>query len=158
MHRISRLRATRALALAACAILAAARGSRDPAPDGAAAPQLVGNWRFVEFESSSDEIGTIRPDDPNKYTMTLGADGRVAMRLDCNRATGTWSADPPDAETGGFTFGPLAMTKARCPQPSLDTWITRDAEYVRTYVLRGDRLYLNLMADGGNYVWERVGG
>src|SRR5690606_12631108 len=86
MHRISRLRATRALALAACAILAAARGSRDPAPDGAAAPQLVGNWRFVEFESSSDEIGTIRPDDPNKYTMTLGADGRVAMRLDCNRA------------------------------------------------------------------------
>ena len=49
------------------------------------------------------------------------------------------------------------MTRAQCPQPSLDTLIARDAEYVRTYVLRGDRLYLNLMADGGNYVWERVG-
>ncbi len=147
----------RALALAACALLAAACGGRNPAPDDAPAPQLVGTWRFVEFESSSDEIGTIRPDDPGKYTMTLEADGRVAMRLDCNRATGTWTADPPDGESGGFTFGPLAMTRAQCPQPSLDTLIARDAEYVRTYVLRGDRLYLNLMADGGNYVWERVG-
>jgi hypothetical protein len=38
----------------------------------------------------------------------------------------------------------------------MDTQIARDAQYVRTYVLRDGRLYLNLMADGGNYVWERV--
>jgi len=158
MNRISRPYGTRALALAACALLALACGSREPAPDGAPAQPLAGTWRFVEFESSSDEIGTIRPDDPGKYTMTLEAGGRVTMRLDCNRATGTWTADPADGESGSFTFGPLAMTRAQCPQPSLDTRIARDAEYVRTYVLRGDRLYLNLMADGGNYVWERAGG
>lgn len=158
MNRIPRLYSARALAVAACVLLAAACGSRESPPDDASAQPLAGTWRFVEFESSSDEIGTIRPDDPGKYTMTLEADGRVTMRLDCNRATGTWTADPADGESGSFTFGPLAMTRAQCPQPSLDTRIARDAEYVRTYVLRGDRLYLNLMADGGNYVWERTAG
>lgn len=160
MTHVTRLYGAPALALAACALLAAACGTREPAPDeaSASAPQLAGTWRFVEFESSSDEIGTIGPDDPVKYTMTLEAGGRVTMRLDCNRATGTWAADPADGESGGFTFGPLAMTRAQCPQPSLDTRIARDAAYVRTYVLRGNRLYLNLMADGGNYVWERAGG
>jgi len=158
MSRISRLYGARALAFATCALLALACGSRGPAPGNASAQPLTGTWRFVEFESSSDEIGTIRPDDPGKYTMTLEAGGRVTMRLDCNRATGTWTADPADGESGSFTFGPLAMTRAQCPPPSLDTRIARDAEYVRTYVLRGDRLHLNLMADGGNYVWERAGG
>jgi heat shock protein HslJ len=163
MIRIPRPFTTRAFALATCALLAAACGSRQRAPHDASASissasPLVGTWRFVEFESSSDEIGTIRSDDPGKYTMTLEAGGRVTMRLDCNRATGTWAADPADGESGSFTFGPLALTRAQCPQPSLDTRIARDAEYVRTYVLRGDRLYLNLMADGGNYVWERAGG
>ena len=37
---------------------------------------------------------------------------------------------------------------AMCALPSLDTQIACDLAYVRSCVLRGGRLYLNLMADG----------
>jgi heat shock protein HslJ len=107
----------------------------------------------VEFRSSDDAIGVIRPDDPAKYTMALSGDGRVALRLDCNRANGPWSSNATSQDSGSFSFGSLAMTRALCPPSSLDQRIARDAPYVRSYLLRGGNLYLNLMADGGTYVW-----
>jgi len=70
------------------------------------------------------------------------------------KRTGTWTATPTGGDSGSFGFGPLAVTKAFCPPPSLDGQIARHAEYLRSYVLRDGRLYLNLMADGGTYVWE----
>jgi hypothetical protein len=41
-----------------------------------------------------------------------------------------------------------------CRQPSLDLHIARHAEYVSSFFLRDGLLYLNLIADGGTYVWE----
>ncbi|HEX7139417.1 MAG TPA: MliC family protein [Vicinamibacterales bacterium] len=118
--------------------------------------ELVGSsWRLVEVQSSDDTIGRVKPDDPSKYTLSLGADGRAAMRLNCNRATGPWSSRANGADSGSFSLGPLAVTKALCAPPSLDQRIARDAEYIRSYVLRDGRLYLNLTADGGTYVWAR---
>jgi heat shock protein HslJ len=128
-----------------------------PATPGATAgaATLAGSsWRLVEFRSSDDAIGVIRPDDPAKYTMSLGSDGRASLRLDCNRANGPWSSKATSQDSGAFTFGNLAMTRALCPPPSLDQQIARDATYVRSYLLRGGNLYLNLMADGGTYVWS----
>ena len=125
-----------------------------PPATAAGTVSLAGsNWRLVEFRSSDDAIGVIRPDDPAKYTMSLASDGRVSMRLDCNRANGPWSSKASSQDSGSFTFGNLAMTRALCPPPSLDQQIARDAGNVRSYLLRGGTLYLNLMADGGTYVW-----
>lgn len=122
----------------------------------AAGRELVGSsWRLVEFQSSNDTTGVVKPDDPSKYTLSLGADGRAAMRLNCNRGTGPWSSRASGVDSGSFSLGPLAVTKALCAPPSLDARIARDVEYVRSYVLRDGRLYLNLMADGGTYVWAR---
>jgi hypothetical protein len=39
----------------------------------------------------------------------------------------------------------------------MDVQIARDSEYVRSFLLRDGRLYLDLMADGGQYVWEPIG-
>src|SRR5688572_7813174 len=117
----------------------------DPSP-------LVGTWRLVELQSSDDAIGTTRPDDPSKYELTLNADGSVAARLDCNRGVGQWQSNGPSE----ITFGQLGMTRAMCPEGSLDTRIARDLGFVRTYVLQGDRLSLNMFASGGNLVWDRV--
>ena len=64
--------------------------------------------------------------------MTLAAGGQVQLQLNCNRATGSWTAEPADAESGAFTFGRLAMTRALCTPPSYDSQIARDAEYVRS--------------------------
>ena len=113
---------------------------------------LVGTaWRLIEFRSSDDEIGVLRPTASSLYTMTLGENGSVSMRLDCNRVNGTWSASAAGAS---FGFGDLRMTRGACQHPSLDVQIARHAEYVRSYLLRDGLLYLNLMADGGTYVWE----
>lgn len=117
------------------------------------------SWQLVEFQSMDDSQGTTKVDDPSKYTMELKADGSVAMQLNCNRATGTWSAQPgADGTSGSFEFGPLAMTRAFCPPPSMDEQIASQSEYIRSYLLRDGNLYLSLMADGGIYVWEPVAG
>ena len=106
------------------------------------------DWRLVEFQSMDDAIGKLRPDDPSLYTMHLNADGTVAMRLNCNRARGTWSAEPTgDGSSGRFVFGPLAATRAMCPSPSMDEQIVAQSEFVRSYLLEENRLYLSLLAD-----------
>ena len=114
------------------------------------------DWVLVEFQSMSDEIGTVRPEDPSLYTLSFGSDGKVSMRLNCNRGSGSWSATPTSARGGSIEFGPIAATRAFCPPPSLDEQIARDFEYVRSYTIEEDRLFLSLMADGGIYAWERL--
>lgn len=102
-----------------------------------------------------DATGIVRPHDPAFYTMRLHRDGRVTMRLNCNRAMGTWAVEPGvDGASGRFQFGLLAMTRALCPPPSMDESLAAHAEYVRSFLLQDGRLYLSLMADGGIYVWE----
>lgn len=112
-------------------------------------------WRLVELQSMDDSVGTKRPEDSSVYTMRLGADGTVKMRLSCNRANGSWSATPStDPSNGQFELGPLAGTHALCSPPSLDEAITAQAQYVRGYMLKDGRLSLSLIADGGIWVWE----
>jgi len=127
-----------------------------PAAHSGAAGNLAGTrWRLVEIQSMDDTIGTTRPSDRNLYTLDLNVDGRAALRLNCNRGVGQWSAQPiANGAEGNFAIGPVAMTRALCPPPSLDERIARDMDYVRSFLLKDGRLYLSLMADGGIYVWE----
>ena len=124
-----------------------------------APPFLAGTaWRLVEFQSMDDAIGTVRPEASALYTMRLHGDGTVNLRLNCNQAKGSWSATPSgDTTSGGFEFGPLAMTRAFCPPPSMDASIAAQAGFIRSYLLKDGRLYLGLMADGGIYAWEPLG-
>jgi heat shock protein HslJ len=124
---------------------------------GSASGRSLANtqWRLMEFQSMDDKKGTVRPMDPSLYTMRLDSDGTVTMRLNCNRATGTWSSEPgSDAASGRFEFGPLAATRALCPSPSMDESIVAQSKFIRSYLLKDGRLYLSLMADGGIYAWE----
>jgi heat shock protein HslJ len=126
-----------------------------PVGSTSVSPLADTQWRLVEFQSMDDAVGTLRPDDPSHYTMRLNGDGTVALRLNCNRAHGTWSAEASaDLTSGRFEFGPFAGTRAQCPPPSLDKQISSQAQYIRSYLLKDGRLYLSLMADGGIYVWE----
>lgn len=116
-------------------------------------------WRLVKFQSMDDAIGTVRPNDSSLYTMHLASDGIVTMQLNCNRAKGTWFAEPSSDPTNGrFEFSPLASTRARCPPPSMDASIVAQAPFIRSYLLRNNKLYLSLMADAGIYAWEPVTG
>ena len=135
--------AVRAVLLAGGALLAVS-----PATAGGSTGALAEtSWRLVEFQSMDDAIGVVRPDDPSRYTMSLGGDGAVTMRLNCNSARGTWSAEPAgDGSSGRFEFGPLAMTRALCPPPSMDGSIAAQSQFVRSYLLSEGRLHLSLMA------------
>lgn len=123
-------------------------------PDSGAPMGLEGSrWRLEAIQSMDDAQGTTRPADPASYTLAFGRDGRLSARLDCNRGTGPWTSEPADATGGSLAIGPLAMTRAMCPPPSLGDKVARDLGYVRSYVLQGGRLYTSLMADGGILVW-----
>jgi heat shock protein HslJ len=112
-------------------------------------------WHLLEFQSMDDTQGIKQTDDPSKYTMYLHSDGTVTMKLNCNFAKGTWSAKAgQDLSSGSFEFGHFSMTKALCPPPSMDEHISVQAKYIRSYLLKNEKLYLSLMADGGIYVWE----
>lgn len=112
-------------------------------------------WHLIEFQSMDDAIGIKRTDDPSKYTMQLNGDGTVKLKLNCNLATGTWSAEASsDLSSGQFNFGLLAATRALCPPRSMDEHVLSQAPYVRSFLMKDGRLYLSLMADGGIYVWE----
>lgn len=115
-------------------------------------PALGGtSWQLVQFEGGD---GTrLTPDDRTKYTIAFGNDGRVTVRIDCNRGGGTWRS----AGAGQLAFGPLALTKVFCPPGSLHDQIVRQWPYVRTYMIRNGHLYLSLMADGGIYEFEPLG-
>ena len=122
-------------------------------------PSLAGSsWQLIEIRAEDDARGTSRPADPSLYTVTFGADGRAAFRLDCNRGNAQWQAAPAagNADMGQLTFGLLAATRALCPPGSLDEQLSRQLSLVRGYRLEGGRLHMSLLADGGVLIWAPV--
>jgi heat shock protein HslJ len=115
---------------------------------------LVGTWRLLKFQSMDDAVGTLTPEADQPYTMTLDADGAAQFVLNCNRASGTYTSTASSETSGQLEFGPVAMTRALCPPPSLDERIAADLGFVRSYLLKDGRLHLSLMADGGIYSFE----
>ena len=107
-------------------------------------------WQLVKFQGSDDK--TLTPDDKEKYTIAFESDGRVSVRIDCNRGHGTWKSTGPNH----LQFGPLALTRAICPPAPLNDRIPRDWEYVRSYTLKDGHLFLSLMTDGGTYEFEPI--
>lgn len=110
-------------------------------------------WKLLSIQSMDDAQGTTRIAESERYTLSFGSDGRAAVRLDCNRGSGSWEAKATSAESGSLSFGPIATTRAMCLHGSLDTRVGRDLGFVRSYLLKDGKLYLSLQADGGTYEW-----
>ncbi len=106
------------------------------------------SWQLVKFQGSNDT--TLTPDDRTKYTIDFAAGGRVSARVDCNRGSGTWKS----SGSSQIAFGPLALTRAKCPAGSLHDQIVKQWGNIRSYVIRDGHLFLALMADGGIYEFE----
>lgn len=135
-----------------CQPVSAPAQAAEPAP---LPPALAGTrWQLLAFQSMDDAQGTTRVTEPAHYTVTLGADGRAAFRLDCNRGAGSWLAEAGSDGSGALQFGQIAMTRALCAPGSLDAKLARDLGFVRSFVLKDGHLFMALMADGGIYEWE----
>jgi para-nitrobenzyl esterase len=138
--------------LLAVLLLAIACSPHVQTPPQNAAGGLGGtSWQLVKFQSSDEK--TLTPDDKAKYTIAFETDGRVSARIDCNFGPGTWKSSGPNQ----LQFGPLALTRAMCPPGSLHDRIAKDWEFVRSYTIKDDHLFLSLMADGGIYEFEPIG-
>lgn len=122
----------------------------------AASDPLTGTtWRLLSIESMApEEQPSTTIDDPSKYTVTFGDDGRAAFQVDCNRGNASWEASGAAPDSGTLTFGPVALTRMFCPQPSADSKVAAALEYVRTYLISDGKLHLSLMADSGIMHWE----
>jgi hypothetical protein len=117
------------------------------APVLAATDGLSGTaWRLVQFQGGSGQI--LGRDDGSSFTVEFRADSTVAVLLDCRRGRGTWVS----RSTAKLELGPLALTRATCPQTPLSDQIKKQWTFIRSYVLRDTHLLLS--ADGGTYEFE----
>ena len=139
--------------MSAALLLVFACSAREQTPPRNAVADLEGtSWQLVKFQGSDDK--TLTPNDKKKYTIAFGTDGRVSARIDCNRGMGTWKSSGPNQ----LEFGRLALTRAMCPPGSLHDLIVKHWEFVRSYIIKDGHLFLSLMADGGIFEFEPIGG
>jgi len=116
-----------------------------------AVSELAGtSWRLAKIMEMDDSVD--EPEDRSLYTLEFSADGRAAMRADCNRGTGSWTSESP----GQLQFGPIAATRAMCPPGSLSDKFLSQFEWVRSYVLSEGNLFIATLADGAIIEFEPV--
>jgi heat shock protein HslJ len=109
----------------------------------ATASELAGTaWQLVKIMEMDDS--THVASDPSLYTLEFGVDGTAALRLDCNRGTGSWKSE----QSGKLEFGPIAATSAECGPASLHARYGQEFQWVRSYVIEDGHLFLATMADG----------
>ena len=126
--------------------IAAAAGCSKAVP---ADPLTGTTWQLTSIESMAPkEQPSTEIAEPSKYTVTFGDDGQAGFRVDCNRGNATWTKEGEGA-SGGLTFGPIALTKMMCPQPSEDTKVAAALGQVRSYLVKDGKLHLSLEADSG---------
>ncbi|WP_158093694.1 META domain-containing protein [Erythrobacter sanguineus] len=141
----------------ACTLAACQHSANAPEPSEASFLGLSGTvWRLVEVKSMDDALGSIRPDNAEKYTLTFNADGTIAARLDCNRGVGPWRNEIVEPSGGSLEIGPLAVTRALCPPPSIGEALAGQLGDVRAFIIEDGRMHMALAANGGILVWEPV--
>jgi heat shock protein HslJ len=112
--------------------------------ESGAAPNIVGvTWQWVQSAYGDDTTLTV--DDPTKYTMTLQADGTVALQVDCNAGGGSYTLDG-----SVISFDVAIMTRMACPEETLSDTFIQELNAAATFVMDGEELVLNLFADAGN--------
>lgn len=106
------------------------------------------SWQLVKFQSADERM--VSPDDKSKYTITFGSNGRVTARVDCNRASSTWTA----TENNQLKFGSWSRTSAKCGPGSLHDQIVQDGGAVHKFEIKDGHLFLS--GGGSYYELERI--
>ena len=119
----------RGWAVGAAALLAAACSSSVVGPS-----DVSGEWRLRSIEQPNQ--GTITVSEPARFTVRFEADGRLAVRADCNSCAGSYRI-----EDGALSTGPLACTRAFCVTTApLDTVFVTVLDGESAVRVSGDRL------------------
>jgi D-alanyl-D-alanine carboxypeptidase len=114
-----------------------------PAPaQASAAPALTANpWQWVGFTSPAEQF---KLDQPQNYLVTFQNDGTVAIKADCNNASGAYTAD-----AGSMTIKVGPATMAACPDKSRSEQFVKFLGSAAKYFFVDKALFVSLPADGG---------
>jgi hypothetical protein len=119
------------------------------APARAATQGLTGTiWRLLRFQEGNGQVLTAN--EGSSYTVEFRTDDTVAVRVDCHRGRGTWVS----RSASQLELGPVALTRATCPQTPLHAQIAKQWTSIRSYALRDTHLFLSLGANAGTYEFE----
>ena len=104
-------------------------------------------WRLVAIQSMDDS--QYRPQDGALYTIEFHPDRRLFVQADCNHGQGTWMQGGSELK-----LGRIGMTKMMCGPNSLEVRFLRDLDYVRSFVMRRNKLFVATLADGAVLEFE----
>lgn len=116
---------------------------------GEAPAILDAEWHWFGTRYNNDTES--RPANPAHYTIRFQQDGRVGLRVDCNRAGGQYRVE----DNRRITIEVKHSTRAACPPDSLERIFLRDLAEASGYFLREGRLFFDLEYDTGTMVFER---
>ncbi len=153
MPALSRWTPIAVLALCACAAPTAGPGpanapayvpaNASPPIVSAASNDLVGRmWLWQRTQMRDGRF--VAPDAPDRYSLSFQPGGRVNLRADCNRGSGSY-----EINGGDMRMGPAAVTKMGCPGGSKDGEFLRDLARVTSYAVANGELALTLAGDVG---------
>ena len=97
-------------------------------------PFIGVEWRLASITAASPRL--VVPD-AARYTVRFDADGRVAVRSDCNSCGGSYTLAPDS-----LAVTPLACTRVYCGDTSLDPTYPQLLEAAREWEVSGGRLIL----------------
>lgn len=107
-------------------------------------------WQLQEISRGSGSVSPVA--DPTKYTLTLNADGTVAIVADCNTGSGTYEIDG-----SAISFQQLATTRMACPQPTMGSQFTKVLEFVDSYAVENGNLVLSYSNGSGTLTFAPAG-
>ena len=138
MRRPGRLAVLLAAAVAGCAA-----GPGDGERARVRAPDAVTStvWQWT---GTVTPAGTVDSPAPDRYSLELAPNGRLLVRADCNRGTGSYRIGE-----GTIALGPIATTRMTCPPGALDARYLADLQRAATFFVESGRLHLALPADAG---------
>jgi heat shock protein HslJ len=115
-----------------------------------AGEDIVDSWYWISLEPASGS--TITPDDPDRYTVTFGANGGLAARGDCKTANGSYTLRSRDRLTIDFT-GPAQPEDEDCDDDLWERFFS-ELEDAASYQIDDNRLIIS-QQDGGTMRFGR---
>lgn len=98
-------------------------------------------WQWTKL---SDPVQQVEIQEPAKYTISFSS-GSLSIKADCNQANGSYTL----GQNGAISITIGGVTRAACPPGSRSDEFLQKLPFVAHYSFQNERLWLELMADGG---------
>jgi heat shock protein HslJ len=107
------------------------------------------SWAWQYTRSADDH--RVTPKKVGDYTLLLDQNNAVSLKVDCNRARGTYKL-----EGNRLQFDIGIMTRAMCPDPEMDNSFVSDINKIENYSIENGLLILTLKNKEGVMFFEPV--